>query len=85
MLKTISSKKKWEIIFLHINNQGPKLSISKISKHLKLSTSCIKHWIKFFRETGSVDEKKSSGRPRKSSQQEDEKIVKLMEIIKKPH
>lgn len=79
MAKTISSKKKWEMIFLHINTQGPQLSISQIAKRLKLSTSCVKNWISVYRETGDVEEKKSPGRPRKTSQQEDEELVKLME------
>lgn len=79
MPKTISSQKKWEIIFLHINTQGPGLSISKIAKRLKLSISCVKHWIRVYRETGDVEEKKSPGRPRKTSQQEDQELVKLME------
>ena len=79
MPKTISSKKKWEIIFLHINNQGPRLSIAKTGKQLKLSLSCVKHWIRVFRETGGFEEEKGSGRPRKSSKREDQKIVKMTE------
>ena len=79
MPKSLSSKKKWNIIFLHKDREGPKLSISKTVKRLKLSNSCVKHWIKVFDETGGIEEKKSTGRPRKTSQQEDKKIIKLME------
>jgi hypothetical protein len=38
MPKSISSQKKWDIIFLHLKEEGPKLSISKIAKKLKIST-----------------------------------------------
>jgi transposase len=79
MPKSISSQKKWEIIFLHLKEEGPKLSISKTAKKLKISTYTVKHWIRVFRETGDVLEKKSTGRPRKTSHSEDEQIVNLME------
>jgi transposase len=78
MPKSISSQKKWKIIFLHLEKEGPKLSISKTAKKLKISTYTVKHWIRVFRETGDVLEKKSTGRPRKTSDSEDQQIVSLM-------
>jgi len=78
MPKSISSKKKWEIIFLHQNQEGPKHSIAKTSKLLRISTWTVRHWVKVFRETGDVLEKKSPGRPRKTSKQEDEEIVEMV-------
>jgi transposase len=39
----------------------------------------VKHWRRVLRETGDVLEKKSSGRPRKTSHSEDEEILNLIE------
>ena len=79
MPKSISSQKKWEIIFLHLKEQGPRLSISKTSKKLKLSLSTVKHWIKIFSETGDVLEKKSGGRRRKTTHNEDKEIIEMVQ------
>ena len=80
MPKSISSQKKWDIIFLHLKEEGPKLSISKIAKKLKISNYTVKHWIKVFCETGDVMEKKSPGRDQeKLPHSEDQQIVSLME------
>jgi len=66
MPKSISSQKKWEIIFLHLKEEGPKLSISKTAKKLKISTYIVKHWIRVFRETGDVLEKKEYWKTKKN-------------------
>src|SRR5579885_3480417 len=79
MPKSISSQKKYEIIFLHLKPEGPRLSIAETANKLRISTWAVKHWIRVFPETGDVLEKKSTGRPRKTSHIEDEEIVNLIE------
>jgi transposase len=79
MPKSISSQKKWEILFLHQKEEGPRLSIAKTAKKLRIAKSTVTHWIRVFRETGEMEEKKSTGRPRKTSHIEDEEIINMME------
>ena len=79
MAKSISTQKKWKIIFLHLDEHGPKYSIKKISKHLRISKSTVNRWVSVFRKTVGVEEKMSVGRPRKTSEQEDEKMVQIIE------
>ena len=67
MPKSINYKQRIEIIFLHLNNTGPKLSIAKISRRMKLSRHTVSKWIKRFKETSDVLEKHSTGRSTKIS------------------
>jgi transposase len=77
MPKSISIKKRWEIIFFHVKEEGPKLSISKTSRKLKISRWTVSHWVDVFNKTGDVIDKKSPGRPRKISHTIDKKIEKF--------
>jgi transposase len=79
MPKSISSQKKWKIIFFHLDEQGPRWSISKTARKLRISDWTVKHWIRVFRETGDVLEKQGSGRPRKTSCSEDEEMVEMIQ------
>ena len=73
------ARKKWEILFLHQKEEGPRLSIAKTAKKLRIAKSTVTHWIRVFRETGEMEEKKSTGRPRKTSHNEDGEIINMME------
>ena len=78
MPKSISTKKRWEIIFLHLKEEGPKLPISKVAKRLKISRWTVSHWANVFNTTGDIQDKKSTGRPRKTSHKEDKEIEKMV-------
>jgi transposase len=71
----LSTRTKWEIVFLATHNRGPKLSPKQISKEVRCGESTVKFWLKRFRETGDVEELPRSGRPRKTTEEEDEVIV----------
>ena len=71
MVKAISLKKRWEIVFLSTHRLGPKLSIKKISKELKCAKSVVQHWVKVFKETGDVEETPHSGLPKITGPKED--------------
>jgi transposase len=79
MGKAVSIKKRWEIVFLHSHYLGPKLSKSVISKRLKVSPRVIDHWIKIYKETGDVQEKRKSGRKKITGLKEDV-IIKSFSI-----
>ena len=78
MPKSISTKKRWEIIFLHLKQEGPKLPISKVAKRMKTSRWTVSHWVNVFNTTGDVQDKKSTGRPRKTSHKQDKEIEKMV-------
>ena len=67
MPKSINYRQRLQIIFLHLNNSGPRLSIAKISRKMKLSRHTVSNWIKRFKETVDVLEQHSIGRPTKIS------------------
>jgi transposase len=68
-----------EIVFLHLKEEGAKLSVAKTAKKLRISSWIVKHWIRVFGETSKMFLKKSGGRPRKTSHSEDEEIMNLIE------
>jgi len=76
---SLSIKKRWEIVFLKRHRLGPKLSNSKISKELKIAMGTVRHWLEVYDNTGDVQELSSSGRPKSTSIQIDEKIVLMAE------
>lgn len=75
MPKPISYRKRLEVIFLHLIREGPKLSISKISRRLKISRQTVYRWLKRYETTGDVAEHKSPGRPSVFSP----KIIKMIQ------
>ena len=48
---------KLKIIFFHLDEPGPKHSITNISKISRISRSIVEIWIKIIPETGGVEEK----------------------------
>lgn len=77
MVKAISVKKRWEIVFLATHRLGPKLPIRRISREVKCSRQTVQHWVKVFKETGDVEEKPLSGRKKKTTAKQDSEIIKL--------
>ena len=77
MVKWISLKKRWEIVFLSTHRLGPKLSIKKISKEVKCAKSVVQHWLKIFKETGNVEGTPHLGRRKITGPKEDQLISNL--------
>ena len=77
MPKSLNYRKRLEIIFLHVNPEGPKLSISKTAKRLNTTSRTVARWVERFRKTGDVLDQNRPGRGRKTSHSEDKIIEKL--------
>lgn len=75
----LSIKKRWEIVFLRDHPKGPKLSFEEIRKTIGCTKSTAKYWFDRYKETGDVIDIPKSGRKRKTSKEQDEMIVDLME------
>ena len=71
MPRCLSERTRYEVLLLHENNY----STSKISTKLKIRRGSIYDIIKKFRFTGEVLDLKSSGRPRKTTRQQDHHLV----------
>lgn len=74
MPKSLPYRKRLEIIYLHHNSEGPKLSIAKTAKRLHISRHTVSRWVAKFIKTGDVLDELRPGRPRKTSHKEDEII-----------
>jgi transposase len=74
--KKINEATKHQIIGMMKLNVGP----NEISKKLNISASCASRTIKRFKETGDIKDKFRSGRPRKTSIQDDRLIFRLARI-----
>ena len=72
-----SIQKCWEIVFLHLQRLGPKLTIRSITKELQCSQVTVQTWIHQYQETGDVQDQQKSGRKRKTSEREDTDIVSI--------
>ena len=79
MVKPLPIKKRWEIVILHCHRLGPKLTITVLSKQLKVGRSTIYHWINVFKTTGDIQDKLSEGRPKITNLKEDE-IIKQVSL-----
>lgn len=75
----LSTKKKWEIIFLSKHHLGPKLNNLAISREIGCDVKVVRFWLKRYEETGDVEEFKSSGKPRATTVKEDKVILSLHE------
>lgn len=76
----VPQPQRWAFITLHSIGTHIK-QISFITHH---TNKTISKWIKHFNELGNVDDKSRSGRPRKTTEDEDAAIV-LMAIDRKTH
>ena len=73
----LSIQKRWEIVFLHTNKLGPRLSIKAIAKELQYSWDTVKTWIDRYQKTGDVQDVQGRGRKRKTSEKEDLDIISM--------
>ena len=48
----LSIQKRWEIIFLHKHEHGPKWGFKKIAKYLNIDKTTVKRWIDRYENTG---------------------------------
>ena len=72
---SLSTRKKWEIVFLSTHRLGPKLGAKKIAKEVRCAKSSVQYWLKRYEETGDVKETQKSGRPRKTTEEQDQIIL----------
>lgn len=75
----LSQKTKWEIVFLATHHLGPKMGPSQIAKEVRCDASTVRYWIRRYQEVGDVEEAPRSGRPRKTTEEQDETILELLE------
>ena len=68
---SLTVAKRSEIITLHKESY----SVRKICKKLKVARSTVQDTIKRWKETGIFEDKKRSGRPRKTTKAEDNSII----------
>lgn len=73
----LTTKQKWEIIFLSKHRRGPHFNNTQIAKELKTDVKTIRFWIDKYEKTGDVEGEKTTGRPRVTTPQEDKKIISL--------
>ena len=78
----LSIQKRWEIVFLHLNKLGPRLSIRTIAKKLQYSQDTVRTWINRYQETGDVQDEEKQGRKRKTSEREDLDIVSIAKKLR---
>ena len=72
---SLSEKNKWEIIFLNRHPYGPKLSINDIARIVKCNRNTVMRWLSCYERTGGVEEKVRSGRPRQTSNIQDQSMI----------
>lgn len=69
--------KRYEIAFLRHHPQGPKLSYNEIAKLVKCNKDTVCYWAKKWLKTKDLSSKPKSGRNRRTTAKDDEKITKL--------
>lgn len=75
----LSVKQRWEIVFLHKHTLGPKLPKKQVARFLQCDIKTVKKWLKVFENTGDIEDKPKAGRPRLTTEKQDQKIVQLAE------
>ncbi|RGB34216.1 hypothetical protein C1646_668702 [Rhizophagus diaphanus] len=69
--------KRYEIVFLHEHEAGPKWGYEKIASHIYCSESIVIYWVKKYKQDKDLTDEQKSGQPRKTTKAQDERIVKL--------
>ena len=75
MTRAISEQQRARLIFLH----GQRSSQEEIAEELQCSERTVRRWIQRYRETGTMQELKRTGRRRVTTPQEDSRIVRIAE------
>jgi transposase len=68
---------RYRVIFLHQDEYGPKWGYKKIASALQCDVSTVKYWVQRYGEDTDLSDKPKSGRKRKTTKIEDDKIVHL--------
>ena len=76
---TLSLDKRYEIVFLHEHPAGPKWGYEKIAKYIHCSKPAVIYWVKKYHENKDLTDEEKSGRPRCTTEKEDERIIKMAE------
>ncbi|CAF1084631.1 unnamed protein product [Rotaria magnacalcarata] len=77
-------RKRYEIIFLGKNRHEPHFGIKKIAKILNCSTSTVKRWLSRWKTDKYLDDHIREGRPRVTSEAQDNSIVNAALLIDEP-
>ena len=72
----LSTEERLEIVFLRLHPLGPKLSFNAIAGYMKCFKQTVITWVKRYEESQNVENKKGSGRERKTEEKEDFMISK---------
>lgn len=75
----LSTRTKWEIVFLATHRHGPHMTPKQISKEVRCTVNTVKFWLKRFKDNGDVEELPRAGRPRKTTEEQDEVILAAQE------
>ena len=76
---SLQIKKKWEIVFLSKHPLDPKLNNAAIAKHVHCNINTVRFWLRRYDTTGDVEEIEKEGRPRKTTQKQDDMIISIQE------
>ena len=74
---TLSLHKRNEIVFLSNHPLGPQLNHTDVAKVVHCSTSTVKYWLNRWNESKDLDDSPRSGRPRATTQEQDQRVVSL--------
>ena len=69
--------KRYEIIFLSCHSRGPKLGLKAVAKEVKCDKKAVKYWLNRWKQSKDLTDLPRSGRPRETTQKQDERIVSL--------
>ena len=75
----LSFQRRWEIIFLHNHEHGPKWSQNRIAKYLNIIIHTVKKWLDIYKETGDIKDKEGRGHSKITSPKEDKLIISLFQ------
>jgi hypothetical protein len=71
--------KRYEIVFLSNHPLGPQLNHTDVAKAVHCSTSTVKYWLNRWIESKDLSDSARLGRPRATTQEQDQRIVSLAE------
>lgn len=77
MPATLALHQRYEIVFLHCHEHGPKWGVRRIAEHLKCSISTVQYWICQYEKDKNLCDKPKEGRPKKTTDKEDTFILSI--------
>ncbi|CAF3345887.1 unnamed protein product [Rotaria sp. Silwood2] len=69
---------RYEIVFLAKNQCEPKFSINRIAKLVNCGRSTVIRWLKRWDETKDLRDRERTGRPRKTTTEQDDIIINVV-------